>query len=207
MRKFHQNRQAIYAFHPWQVVETEFRPEHNHRSEAIFSLGNGYLGMRGTFEEGLPSHIPSTPGIYINGIYETEPIIYGEFMAKQPQNYQTMINVTDWKGLKILVEHEEFSMLQGQLEQYVRVLDLKEGVLRRELVWCSPKGRRVKLTFERFISQVEKHLAYQRCTVTPLGWSGQITIRSQVNGAVRITIISGNRLWRCSPQPTPTKAG
>ncbi len=185
MRKFHQNRQAIYAFHPWQVVETEFRPEHNHRSEAIFSLGNGYLGMRGTFEEGLPSHIPSTPGIYINGIYETEPIIYGEFMAKQPQNYQTMINVTDWKGLKILVEHEEFSMLQGQLEQYVRVLDLKEGVLRRELVWCSPKGRRVKLTFERFISQVEKHLAYQRCTVTPLGWSGQITIRSQVNGAVR----------------------
>lgn len=85
MRKFHQNRSAIYALHPWQVVETEFRPEYNHRSESIFALGNGYLGLRGTFEEGLPEEIPSTPGIYINGIYETEPIIYGEFMAKQPQ--------------------------------------------------------------------------------------------------------------------------
>ncbi len=185
MRKFHQNRPAIYALHPWQVVETEFKPEHNHRSESIFSLGNGYMGLRGTFEEGLPSHVPSTPGIYINGIYETEPIIYGEFMAKQPQEYQTMINVTDWKGLKIFLEHEEFSMLQGEVEEYSRVLDLKEGVLRRELIWRSPKGKRTKLSFERFISQVEKHLAFQRCSVTPLNWSGQLTIRSQVNGAVR----------------------
>ena len=185
MRKFHQNRSAIYALHPWQVVETEFRPEYNHRSESIFALGNGYLGLRGTFEEGLPEEIPSTPGIYINGIYETEPIIYGEFMAKQPQEYQTMINVTDWKGLKILVEHEEFSMLQGELEAYSRVLDLKEGALRRELIWVSPTGKRTRFAFGRFISQVDKHLAYQRCSVTPLNWSGQLTMRSQVNGAVR----------------------
>jgi len=185
MRKFHQNRSPIYAFHPWQVVETEFRPEYNHRSEAIFSLGNGYMGLRGTFEEGLPGSVPSTPGIYINGIYETEPIIYGEFMAKQPREYQTMINVTDWKGLQILVENEEFSMLDGQLEEYTRILDLKEGVLRRELIWRSPQGRRTRLVFERFISQVEKHLAYQRCSITPLNWSGQLTVRSQVNGAVR----------------------
>ena len=87
MRKFHQNRPSLYPFDPWQVVETEFKPSHNHQSEAIFSLGNGYMGMRGTFEEGLPGHIPSTPGIYINGIYETEPIIYGEYMAKQPTKY------------------------------------------------------------------------------------------------------------------------
>lgn len=185
MRKFHQNRPSIYAFDPWQVVEAEFRPEYNHRNEAIFSLGNGYMGLRGTFEEGLPSSIPSTPGTYINGIYETEPIIYGEFMAKQPQEYQTMINVTDWKGLKVVIEHEEFSMLTGTLENYSRTLDLKEGVLRRELVWCSPKGRRTQICFERFISQVDQHLAYQRCSVTPLNWSGQLTIRSQVNGAVR----------------------
>jgi alpha,alpha-trehalose phosphorylase len=185
MRKFHQNRAAIYALHPWQVVEEEFRPEHNHRSEAIFSLGNGYMGLRGTFEEGLPCQIPSTPGTYINGIYETEPIIYGEFMARQPEEYQTMVNVTDWKGIKIQVEHEEFSMLQGEVEQYSRVLDLKEGVLRRELIWRSPEGRRTRLSFERFISQVDKHLAYQRCSVTPLNWSGQITFRSQVNGSVR----------------------
>ena len=92
MRKFHQNRPSIYPFDPWQVVETEFHPEYNHRNESIFSLGNGYMGLRGTFEEGLPSHVPSTPGAYINGIYETEPIMYGEYMAKQAE-CQSMINV------------------------------------------------------------------------------------------------------------------
>ena len=64
-----------------------------------------------------------------------------------------MINVTDWKGLKVVIEHEEFSMLTGTLENYSRTLDLKEGVLRRELVWCSPKGRRTQICFERFISK------------------------------------------------------
>ncbi len=185
MRKFHQNRPSIYPFDPWQVKETEFNPDYNHRNETIFSLGNGYLGVRGTFEEGLPSDVPSTPGTYINGIYETEPIIYGEYMAKQPQEYQTMINVTDWTGLKVFLEHEEFSMLHGTVEDYSRVLDFKEGAVRRTLIWTSPQGRRAKVMFERFISQANRHLAFLRCTVQPLNFSGAVIIRSHVNGSVR----------------------
>lgn len=184
MRKFHQNRPSIYAFDPWQVVETEWKPEYNHRSESIFSLGNGYMGLRGSFEEGLPGQIPSTPGTYINGIYETEPIVYGEYMANQPTEYQSMINVTDWKGLKILLDSEEFSMFNGTIENYSRTLDLREGVLRRELIWTSPKGRRLQIAFERFISHANQHLAFLRCSVTPLNFSGSITLRSHVNGAV-----------------------
>ncbi len=184
MRKFHQNRPSIYPFEPWQVVETEFRTEYNHRNETIFSLGNGYMGLRGTLEEGLPGQIPSTPGTYINGIYETEPIIYGEFMAKQPTEYQSMVNVTDWKGLKVLLDNEEFSMFTGEIENYSRTLDLKEGVLRRELTWTSPRGRKLHIAFERFISHANQHLAFQRCSVTPLNYSGPIMLRSHLNGAV-----------------------
>lgn len=184
MRKFHQNRPSIYPFDPWQVVETKFKSAYNHQSESIFSLGNGYLGIRGTFEEGLPGHILSTPGAYINGIYETEPIVYGEYMARQPTEYQSMINVTDWKGLKILLDSEEFSMFSGTIEDYSRTLDLKEGVLRRELTWTSPKGRRLWISFERFISHANKHLALLRCSVSPLNFSGPITLRSHINGAV-----------------------
>lgn len=185
MRKFHQNRPSIFPFDPWQIEELEFDAGNNHRNETIFSLGNGYLGLRGTFEEGLPGNIPSTPGTYINGIYETEPIIYGEFMARQPEEYQSMINVTDWTGLKVLLEHEEFSMLDGTVEDYSRVLDFKEGVVRRTLVWESPQGRRAQIVFERFISHSNQHLAFMRCKVTPLNFSGVITVRSHVNGAVR----------------------
>lgn len=185
MRKFHQNRPAIYPYDPWKVVEQHFEPSLNHRNETIFSLGNGYIGLRGTLEEGMPSHISSTPGTYINGIYETEPIFYGEFMARQPKEYQSMINVTDWQGMKIIFEHEEFSMFQGKVENYSRTLDLKEGILRRELTWTSPKGKTLKISFERFISQVHQQLALMRCTVTPLNFSGALSIRSHVEGSVR----------------------
>lgn len=185
MRKFHQNRPAIYPHEPWQVVELEFDPSFNHRNETIFSLGNGYMGLRGTLEEGVPNHVPSTPGCYINGIYETEPIFYGEFMAKQPQEYQSMINVTDWKGMKIVLGHEEFSLFQGTIANYSRTLDLKEGVLRRQLIWTSPRGKSMEITFERFVSQAHQHLAFQRCSVTPMNFSGPMSIRSHVEGAVR----------------------
>lgn len=184
MRIFHQNRPSIYPFDPWKVVETEFKAAYNHRNEAIFSLGNGYMGLRGTFEEGLPAHVPSTPGTYINGIYETEPIIYGEYMARQPAEYQSMINITDWKGLKIFVDSEEFSMFSGTVDDYSRTLDLKEGILRRQLTWTSPKGRRVEIMFERFISHANQHLAFMRCSVLPLNFSGAVVLRSHVNGAV-----------------------
>ena len=184
MRKFHQNRQAIYPTDPWQVVEASFDPQFNHRNETIFSLGNGYMGLRGTLEEGVPVHIPSTPGIYLNGIYETEPIIYGEFMAAQPREYQSMINVTDWQGMQITIEGEQFSLFTGEVEAYKRTLDLKEGVLRRELIWISPKGKRAQINFERFVSQTNRHLALQRCKVTPLNFQGEVTISSQINGDV-----------------------
>lgn len=184
MRKFHQNRQAIYPTDPWQVAEASFDPQFNHRNETIFSLGNGYMGLRGTLEEGVPDHIPSTPGIYLNGIYETEPIIYGEFMAAQPREYQSMINVTDWQGMQITIEGEQFSLFTGEVEAYKRTLDLKEGVLRRELIWISPKGKRAQINFERFVSQTNRHLALQRCKVTPLNFQGEVTISSQINGDV-----------------------
>ncbi|NLJ74178.1 MAG: glycoside hydrolase family 65 protein [Firmicutes bacterium] len=184
MRKFHQNREAIYPFDEWKIVETKFEPRFNHRSESIFSLGNGYMGMRGTLEEGIPGDVQSTPGIYINGIYETEPIIYGEFMACQPQEYQSMINITDWRSLRVSVENEEFSLFQGTVRDYARTLDLKQGVLTRKLIWTSPQGRQLRIVFERFISQSNQHLALMRCAVTPLNFSGTITIRSSVNGDV-----------------------
>ena len=75
--------------------------------------------------------------------------------------------------------------LLWSVEDYSRTLDLKEGVLEREFVWTSPKGRRLKIAFERFISHANQHLAFLRCSVTPLNFSGTITLRSTVDGAVR----------------------
>ncbi len=184
MRAFHQNKTAIYPFEDWAITETEFRPEHHHRSETVFSLGNGYMGLRGNFEESCPSGVPSTPGTYINGFYETEPIIYGEFAPAQPKEYQTMINVTAWIPVEVWLDGERFAMDQGTVHRYRRSLDMYRGVLSRHLVWENSRGSQVEIHFQRFVSQTNQHLGVLRCTVTPLTDAQSLKLISKVDGAV-----------------------
>lgn len=184
MRVFHQNKQAIYPYDEWHITETTFDPKHNHRNETIFALGNGYMGMRGTFEENVPEGVSSTPGIYINGIYETEDIIYGEFAPNQPKEYQTMINIMDWKTIYLTIEGEKFSLAAGKVENYQRSLDMKHGTLRRSLTWTSPSGKKIAINISRFISQTQPHLAFISYEIVPLNFSGIVAFESVIDGAV-----------------------
>ena len=121
MRAFHRNIRAIYPFEEWRITETEFNPEHNHRNESILPSATAIwacgVPSKRAYQEPSP-----TPGIYVNGIYETSPIIYGEYMARQPQEYQTMINITDWRIIEVALEGERFSLLDGTVERYQRTL-------------------------------------------------------------------------------------
>ena len=185
MRTFHRNKEAIYPLEEWMITEKSFAPKHHHHSETVFALGNGYMGVRGNFEEGVPEGAESTPGTYINGFYETEPIIYGEFAPNQPKEFQTMINVTNWISMGIKVSGRWFSFSEGTLHQFQRTLDLRGGTLRRTLVWESPEGDKLQIDSERYVSQTEQHLGALRYTVTPIKVSGTIEIHSWVNGDVK----------------------
>jgi maltose phosphorylase len=37
--------------HEWQIIEEGLNPHYNKVSESVFSLGNGRMGQRATFEE------------------------------------------------------------------------------------------------------------------------------------------------------------
>ena len=160
--KMKTEKEPLYDYEPWRITEKEFKIENNHHNETIFSLGNGYMGLRGTLEEDYSGpQDTSTPGFYINGIYETEEIIYGEFAPKQPQNYQTMINLMDWTSINLFIEDEKFDMLKGTIRNYERYLDFKNGLLKRNLIWISPQGKKIEIEIERLISfktPLSKHL-------------------------------------------------
>jgi len=176
----------LYDYEPWRITEKEFEVENNHHNETIFSLGNGYMGLRGTLEEDYTGPSDSTtPGFYINGIYEEEEIIYGEFAPKQPQNYQTMINLMDWKTINLYIEDEKFNMLEGKVENYERFLDFKKGLLKRSLVWTSPTGKKINIEVERIISLTHKHIGTIKYEVTPLNFDGKIKIESFLKGDVQ----------------------
>ena len=103
------------------------------------ALSNGHIGLRANLDEGEPHGLPGT---YLNGFYEIRPLPYPEGGYGYPESGQSIINVTDGKIIRLLVEDEPFDVRYGTLHAHERVLDLREGVLRRTVDWTSPAGTR-----------------------------------------------------------------
>ncbi len=175
----------IYPYTEWSIEEDNFIPENNLRNETLFSLANGYLGMRGNFEEGLSDYPAlSVEGNYINGFYESEPIRYGESAYGFAENSQTMLNVANGKKIKLLVDGEELHFTKESVSQYSRVLNLKEACLTRRFIYASPKGKTVEIAIDRLVSLTNKHIATIRYQVTPLDFDGKICLISSIDGDV-----------------------
>ncbi|MGM0603491.1 MAG: glycoside hydrolase family 65 protein [Bacillota bacterium] len=189
MRKYHakkMGKKAIYPYHSWKIIEEEFLVQNNHHNESIFSLGNGYMGLRGTFEEDYPgSEETTTPGFYINGVYASEKIIYGEEAPDLPDSRQTLVNLADWSEINLYINEEKFNLLKGKVIEYRRELDMKQAVLIREIIWEDRQGRQIKIKVERLISLSREHIGAVRYRFKPLNFSGKININSAVNGDVR----------------------
>lgn len=176
----------IYPIDEWRIVEKEFNIENNELDETIFALGNGHIGMRGNFEEGYSGPSNTTlPGTYINGFYETHPIMYGEPAYGFAKNGETMLNVTDSKIIELIIDGEIFNMLTGEILSYRRTLDMKKGLLERKVTWRSPKGKEVYIKITRMIALTHKNLVMINYQVTPLNFNGEIKIISALNGDVR----------------------
>jgi trehalose/maltose hydrolase-like predicted phosphorylase len=175
----------IYPATEWEIIETEFKPENNYRNESIFALGNGYIGMRGNFEEGYWGP-PGTglEGNYLNGFYESEIIKYPEIAYGFAEKSQTMLNVTNGKIIRLYLEDEAFGLFSGKIIEYRRILNLKTGSLERTIVWRSPEGRETKIEITRLVAFKNKHLGAISYRVTPLNFSGSIRLVSALNGDV-----------------------
>lgn len=185
MRSIHKNNTPIYSYDEWNIIEDEFSIENNARNETIFALANGYIGMRGNYEEGYSGPVGTgIEGTYLNGFYDSEVIKYGEIAYGYPEKSQTMLNVTNGKIIRLYIEDEEFDMLTGKLIEYQRILSLKEGILKRNLIWRSPKGKEVKIEINRMVSFENKHLAAIQYNVTPLNFDGKIKIISALDGNI-----------------------
>jgi alpha,alpha-trehalose phosphorylase len=176
----------LYDYEPWNITKKEFKIKNNHHNETIFSLGNGYMGLRGTLEEEFTGpEDKTTPGFYINGIYEQEEIIYGEFAPKQPKKYQSMINLMDWKSINLFIDDEQFDLTKGEIEDYKRTLDIKNGLLKRSLIWSTKSNKKVEIIIERIISFEHKHIGAIKYSIKPLNFDGNIKLISTFNGDVR----------------------
>ena len=114
-----------FVVEPWQVRESRLDLEVLAQTESVFALANGHVGLRGNLDEGEPSGLPGT---YLNSVYELRPLAYAEPAYGDPACGQTLVNVTNGKLIRLLVDGEPFDVRYGQLVAHERVLDLRAGV-------------------------------------------------------------------------------
>lgn len=162
---------------PWRLIETGYNPDDLGLTETLFSVANGYLGMRGNAEEGRPSH---THGTFVNGFHETWPIRHAEAAFGFARTGQTMVNVPDAKVMKIYVDDEPLTFGTADLEEYERYLDFRDGVLHRNLVWRTPSGKRVRIESTRMVSMTQRHLGVMTLDITMLTGNAPVVISSQL---------------------------
>ncbi|MFC7764552.1 glycoside hydrolase family 65 protein [Leucobacter soli] len=160
---------------PWRLVVRGIDPALAAKDETLFSLGNGYLGLRGNHEEGLPlgSH-----GTFLNGLHETWPIRHAEMAYGFAEHGQTIVNAPDAKTIRIYVDDERLNLGSSEVLDVQRILDLRAGTLTRSLLWLTPTGKRVRVETRRMVSFVSRHLATLEMRITVLDADADLTVSS-----------------------------
>ncbi|BBD58657.1 HAD-superfamily hydrolase subfamily IA, variant 3 [Nostoc sp. HK-01] len=157
-----------FIYTDWTLTETQFDPDQIHSRETIFTIGNGYLGTRGSFERDYPRELPAT---FIHGVYDDVPVVYTE-----------LANCPDWLPMVVMIDGDRFRLNEGEITHYERVLDVRHGLLNRSLRWRTPTGKTIDIHFERFASLADQHIVAQRCELTPLDFDGLIEVQGSING-------------------------
>ena len=153
--------------------------------ETLFHNANGYIGVRGTFEEGYPEGFNTVRGQYINGFYDFVEMPQAEKLFGLIEEKQTIVNVVDTQTIKLYIDGKEVSMFVGTVEESVRTLDMDRGITIREFTWCAPCGKRLKIVSKRMTSFENLALFLIDYEVTALNFSGEITFKSVHKGNVK----------------------
>lgn len=166
-----------YLVEPWSLRETELNLDVLSQSESVFALANGHVGWRGNLDEGEPHGLP---GSYLNGVFEFHPLPYAEAGYGYPESGQTVINVTNGKVIRLLVDDEPFDLRYGKLNHHERILDFRTGLLHRTADWTSPSGRSVRVRSTRLVSFTQRAVAAVAYEVEPLDGDVRIVIQSEL---------------------------
>ncbi len=159
----------------WSITESRFDPAA--AGESVFAVGNGYLGLRGTPEEGTPAH---DAGAVLNGLHETWPIVYPEDAYGLARTGQTIVNATDGSIIRLFVDDEPFSLATAKVRRFERELDLRTGVLRREVEFETARGHRLVVRSSRLASFEHRHLAAMAYEVEALDEAVSVVISSEL---------------------------
>jgi alpha,alpha-trehalose phosphorylase len=164
-----------YTVEPWSVRESHLHLDRLAETESVFALSNGHVGVRGNLDEGEPHGVPGT---YLNGFFEAVPLPYAEGGYGYPEEGQSLIDVTNGKLIRLLVDDESVDVRHGDLLHHERVLDLRSGLLDREARWQTPTGKVVEVRSTRMVSFVHRAVMAVRYEVRAVEDPLRIVVQS-----------------------------
>ena len=176
-----------FLVEPWALHETELKLDLLAQSESLFALSNGHIGLRGNLDEGEPHGLPGT---YLNGFHELRPLPYAESQYGSPESSQTIVNVTNGKLIRLLVDDEPFDVRYGELRVHDRVLDFRAGTLTRTTEWTSPAGRTVRVVSKRLVSFTHRAVVGISYELEPLDGPASIVVQSELVANEQLPLLS-----------------
>jgi alpha,alpha-trehalose phosphorylase len=166
-----------FRVEPWSLHETALSLDVLAQTESLFALSNGHIGLRGNLDEGEPHGLPGT---YLNGFYELRPLPSAESQYGAPESSQTLVDVTNGKLIRLLVDDEPLDLRYGEMLRHDRVLDFRAGTLTRTAEWRSPAHRRVRITSVRLVSFTHRSIVGIAYEVEPLDGRVNVVVQSEL---------------------------
>lgn len=167
----------------WSIIEEGFDPHTHEISESIFSIGNGFMGQRANFEESYSGS--SLQGSYMAGVYYPDKTRVGWWKNGYPEYFAKVLNSTNWIGIGIEIDGAPLDLAKSTVKNFVRELNMKEGFLSRSFTAVMEDGKELKVEAVRFVSIVRHEIGAIRYAVTPLNFSGELTITPYLDGDVK----------------------
>ena len=160
------------------VKKEKYNPKELNLNETLFCNANGYIGIRGTLEEGVPEDFPTMRGQYLAGAYEIIPMKQAESLCNLVEKKQTMLNICDTQTIRLLVRGEEFAPAAGGVIDAERILDMEAGYTERTTHWKSPSGKEIRVRIRRMAHFGVKELFTTEYEVQALNFSGELIFDS-----------------------------
>lgn len=179
------DRLNVLAEHSYDMTEDA-------KNAALFTTGNGYFGVRGSFEEfgalnvqgtyirGLIDQAIEIPSIYVDNIYMKKYYI-NEIEAKKFEYQDASINLVDFLLIRFKIGDQYFFPWEGKINSWIRYIDTHDGSLNREVVWDDGQGRLTKLTYKRYASFDNNHHYVIEANLTKLNHDLPCVVESGID--------------------------
>ena len=165
----------------WNLSYHGFKPEEERLREALTTVGNGYLGVRGAYVgTGIDGDV-HYPGSYIAGLYNLQ----GTEVEGRTIYNNDFVNTPNWLRVDCIVHGgKALRPTEQTVTRWEHRLDMESATTGHLMEFKDEEGRETRIESNRFVSMDSPHLAVLDYTVTPLNYSGNVTIRSALDGDV-----------------------